>query len=102
MQLYHCSICITDKPYNKNKAWVCGSCNNTQCLDCVLPLLKSSDSVLKIRCPMCRSNRIFLNLINGNRVYPKNVKILHAMLDAIYREIDEDNESIEITLEDHS
>ena len=102
MQLYHCSICITDKPYNKNKAWVCGSCNNTQCLDCITPLLKSSDSVLKIKCPCCRSNRIFLDTIRGSRVYPKNVKVLHGMLDASYREIDEDNESIEITLEDHN
>ena len=101
MQLYHCSICINDKPVIKNKVWVCGACSNRQCIDCVIPLLTAHDSVLKIRCPMCRSNRIFLDTINGNRVYPKNVKILHAMLDTIYKEIDEDAESVEITIEDH-
>ena len=87
---FECNICLTQKRKRTNNHWTCGKCNNTQCIECVIPLINSYDGLLKIKCPCCRANVVFVDIVRGNRIYTKNFKVLHGMLDALYKELDDD------------
>tara|TARA_R100000734_G_C3318422_1_gene112555 strand:+ start:3250 stop:3564 length:315 start_codon:yes stop_codon:yes gene_type:complete len=94
--IFECNICLTNKRKRINNYWTCGKCQNTQCAECIAPLIKSYDSLLKVKCPCCRSKVVFVDIVKGNRIYSKNIKVLHAMLDAIYDEIDQESEEEDV------
>ena len=73
---FECNICLTQKRKRTNNHWTCGKCNNTQCIECVIPLIKSYDGLLKIKCPCCRANVVFVDIVRGNRIYTKNFVII--------------------------